>query len=235
MSGRGRFPHPGTITPWPGLSGPDGPRQINLLVRFHTQARSHLRNVTWPPLFPCIPVPCKGFRPEATSVVCRTSRLGPFPFALPSKRGDFAAYTCCDLNCVAKFPLLSGEVALIGYPEARVSRVTGKFDTTASRPKWQVGFLLLPGKESTNRSGSCGKSSKNAKAPLPRGVAPRHLHWSLASRNNLGGSCPPSAFARPVSASWLWLLPGSAFSWPPNLPGSLLHHWRPTHSNQGAV
>ena len=150
--------------------------------------------------------------------------VGPFPFALPSKRGDFAAYTWCDLNCVAKFPFLSGEVALIGHPEARVSRVIGKFDTTASQPKWQVGFLPLPGKPSTNRSGICGKRPQKCQSatPLWGGASALALVTGLSIK--WGGSCPPSAFARPVSAQWLWLLPGSAFSWPP------IFTWQPATS-----
>jgi hypothetical protein len=53
---------------------------------------------------------------------------------MPSKRGDFAAYTCCALNCVAKFPLFSGELRCRNS-EASVSRLIGKFDTTATGRK----------------------------------------------------------------------------------------------------
>ena len=45
------------------------------------------------------------------------------------------------LNCVAKFPLFSGEVAL--NREARVSRLTGKFDSTAREPNRQVNISVL--------------------------------------------------------------------------------------------
>ena len=62
---------------------------------------------------------------------------------MPSKRGDFAAYTCCALNCVAKFPLFSGELHC-RISEARVSRLIGKFDTTATGRKWQVDISVLP-------------------------------------------------------------------------------------------
>jgi hypothetical protein len=107
--------------------------------------------------------------------------VGPFPFALPSKRGDFAAYTRCDLNCVAKFPLLSGEVALIGHPEARVSRVTGKFDTTASQPKWQVGFCHLRGRNQQTEVLSVENSPKMPKrhSPVGRRLGTCTGHWPL--------------------------------------------------------
>ena len=110
--------------------------------------------------------------------------VGPFPFALPSKRGDFAAYTRCDLNCVAKFPLLSGEVALIGHPEARVSRVTGKFDTTASQPKWQVGFCHLRGRNQQTEVLSVENSPKMPKRHSPVGWRLGTCTRSLASRSS---------------------------------------------------
>lgn len=86
----------------------------------------------------------KGLKSRRPHTVIRTDRtLGRALWRCLSKRGDFAAYTCCILNCVAKFPLFSGELHCRN-PEARVSRLTGKFDTTARRRKRQVANLVLP-------------------------------------------------------------------------------------------
>ena len=59
-----------------------------------------------------------------------------------SKRGAFAAYSCFDLNDLAKFPC-SAASSLCPAWEARVSRLIGKFDTTASGRKWQVAIWVL--------------------------------------------------------------------------------------------
>jgi len=144
-----------------------------------------------------------------TAALCRASRSrGHSLWRCLSKRGDFAAYTRCDLNCVAKFPLLRGEVALIGNPEARVSRLIGKFDTTASGPKRQVGFLVLPGHTTGNGGGSCGKVPHKCQSATPLwGGAPAFALVTGLS-NKCGGSCPPSAFPRPGSASWRLLFTG---------------------------
>jgi hypothetical protein len=72
-----------------------------------------------------------------TRTVCRTSRS---LWRCLSKRGDFAASTWCVFNCEAKFPLFRGELHYRNSG-ARVSRMTGKFDTTARGRKRQVAFF----------------------------------------------------------------------------------------------
>jgi hypothetical protein len=55
---------------------------------------------------------------------------------------------------------------------------------------------------------------RNAKAPLPRGVAPRHCNWSLASRTSGPVAVPPVLlqWAGRSPLRWRLLLPVSAFS-----------------------
>lgn len=138
-------------------------------------------NVTWPPFIPCIQDPGKG--PKLRRPV-RSAGQAISLWRYLSKRGDFAADTCCILNYVAKFPLFSGELRCRSS-EARVSRLTGKFDTTASERTWQVAFSVLRW-QAGRTEGACRWKNWpiNAKAPLPCGVAPRHLHRSLASRTS---------------------------------------------------
>jgi hypothetical protein len=65
----------------------------------------------------------------------------PFGDAFPN--GEISPFTCWSLNYGSKFPLFSGELALARSREARVSRLIGNFDTTASERKWQVAILAL--------------------------------------------------------------------------------------------
>ena len=62
---------------------------------------------------------------------------------MPFQTGRFRRLHLLHLNCEAKFPLFRGELHYRNS-EARVSRMTGKFDTTASERKRQVAFLVLP-------------------------------------------------------------------------------------------
>ena len=170
MGGMFRGSHlcsPGGITPSTGSSGSNGPLPIDLLIRSHTQARFALANVIWPPLFPVVRT-LQWAHASATGAIRRTSRSLS---GCLSTRGDFAAYTYCILNCVAKFPLFCGELHCRNS-EARVSRMTGKFDTTATDRKRQVALSVLP-LQAAGTQVACRQKRPNAKAPLPRGVAPR--------------------------------------------------------------
>lgn len=180
-------------------------------------------------------VPCKGFRPGATGVVCRARRRRAIPFCAAFQTGRFRR-----LHLVRSE--LCGEVSF-AQRRGRSHRVSGGARQPRDR---QVRYYSESAQVASRVFATSGEGVNKQKWQLwkkPQKCQSATPPWGGASALALvtglsikwGGSCPPSAFARPVSAQWLWLLPGSAFSWPPNLPGSLLHHWRPTHSNQGAV
>ena len=84
------------------------------------------------------------------------------------------------------------------------------------------------------------KDARNAEGATPHGVAPRHLRWSLASRNKFGGSCPPfAAVTRPGSLDgrfWRLLLSDPAFlqADPEFHSRQPVHHWHLPNSNCGA-
>jgi len=190
MIRRRHFCFPG-LAPSTGFSGSDGPLQISLVIRSHTQARSPGRTRHGRLYSPAFRILAKG--------ACLGEPHGvpdkPFPLAMPFQTGRFRRLHLCILNCEAKFPLFRGELHYRNS-EARVSRMTGKFDTTARGRKRQVGFFDTSVAGVGTDEALPSKRAHKAKAPPPRGVAPRHLDWSLASRNKCGGSCPPSAYSR---------------------------------------
>jgi len=172
--------------------------------------------------YPLIQVLAKG-EAQATMPVSLTSG---FPLAMPSKRGDFAAYTCCTVNCEAKFPLFSGELHCRNS-EASVSRLIGKFDTTATERKWQVAFFGTSVEGGKTEVALPKESAPKAKAPLPCGVAPRHLHghWPLGTAVVSAFYRYPAGFPSIGAALWRWLLPGSAF-----FSGCQSYTWQPVTS-----
>ena len=125
----------------------------------------------------------------ANGATCRPASL----WRCLSKRGDFAACNWCFYRC-GEVSLFCGEHALIRIPEARVSRSIGKFDTTACGRKRQVAFWVT----SVAQVGQRLKSPRNAKAPLPRGVAPRHLQLITGLSNKPGGFVPAVVCSYPA-------------------------------------
>ncbi len=83
----------GDLDSLPGASGPDGPRQINLLIRSHTQARSPKQNVTWPPLFPCIQDLAKGSNLDECGGQPDEPSLGAVPFGDAFPNGEISPPT----------------------------------------------------------------------------------------------------------------------------------------------
>ena len=160
---------------------------------------------------------------------------------MPFKTGRSRRLHDDALNCVAKFPLFSGELHCRNS-EARVSRLTGKFDTTASAPKWQVAISVLPGHADTTgwlSSGKLAHKCQSATPPWDWRLGTCTGHWPL---EQVRWICfhllqVPSRIAL-IRARFVAvrLLPGPAFFGPPIFfPGSLLHHWHPLISNRGAV
>ena len=178
----------------------------------------------------CIQDPGKGVE-RTNATVCPPAI--PFGDAFPN--GEISPFTCWSLNYGSKFPLFSGELALARSREARVSRLIGKFDTTASERKRQVVILALPW-EAPGGEGDCLRKS----APKSRSATPL-WRWRLSSCDGhwpleqLSVVLPTvSAVARPGSLSCDALC-RFLRSLADRIPGSLLHHWHPRYSNWGAV
>lgn len=181
-------------------------------------------------------VPCKGFRPGATGVVCRARRRRAIPFCAAFQTGRFRrlhllrSELCGEVSFSQRRGRSHRTPGGSRQPRDRQVRYYSESAEVASR-------VFATSGEAVNKQkwDLWKKTPKNAKAPLPRGVAPRHLHWSLASQLSgvdrvhllhSPGRFPLSGFG---SCRVLRSL-GRQF-----LPGSLLHHWRPIHSNREAV
>jgi hypothetical protein len=195
----------------------------------------HFRPCERPPCIPCIQDPGKGVKPRQTA-----SRADHLPFGDAFPNGENSPPATVRINDVAKFPCSAASLLSSGIPEARISRSIGKLDTTATARKRQVAISVLLLQSSRQGWDLGGKGMpQNAEAPLPRGVAPQRYGWSLASLTAMARS-HRFAVTRPGLPRWSrslrYLLPGPAFfqacHW---IPGSLLHHWRLTRCNCGAV
>jgi len=167
-------------------------------------------------LYPCTQVTATGKSEAILRPACPATPLA-VPFGDAFKTGRFRRLHLLYCELWAKFPLFSGELHCRNS-EASVSRLIGKFDTTASEREWQVRVSVLPGQGRKRRwhprQIPLPKESKKPKRHSPVGWRLGICTGSLASRK-WGGSCPPSAYARPGlplgAAHWRWLLPGSAY------------------------
>jgi len=168
-------------------------------------------------LYPCTQVTATGKSEAILRPACPATPLA-VPFGDAFKTGRFRRLHLLYCELWAKFPLFSGELHCRNS-EASVSRLIGKFDTTASEREWQVRVSVLPGQGRKRRwhprQIPSPKRVQKAKAPLPRGVAPRHLHW-VTGLSEMGWLLStfcifPAGSPSSGAAHWRWLLPGSAY------------------------